>query len=51
MSALSRQKCRKGLGHIGASQPGALGSLASLLDRNKDGQVLDDIIGMASRYN
>jgi hypothetical protein len=37
-------------GMIGGGQTTGTGGLASLLDLDRDGNPLDDIIGMAGRY-
>jgi hypothetical protein len=63
MGALGRAQREKGLdggglaGMLGGEQqratdtaPGVMGMLSSLLDRDRDGSVIDDIGGMLGRF-
>ena len=49
MGAMSKHSNQGRELETSAEKPNALGPLASLFDMDHDGQVLDDIIGMASR--
>ena len=51
MGALSKQRSEPGLAAFGStSAPGGLmGMLSQFLDTNRDGSVMDDVVGMASK--
>lgn len=49
MGALSRQTAGSRMGGPAAAQPGVLGMLTPLLDSNKDGSVIDDVMGMLGK--
>jgi hypothetical protein len=51
MSGLSRQTSAAGAGRIPAdSTPGLLAMLTPLLDRNRDGSIVDEAIGMIGGF-
>ncbi|HXK61957.1 MAG TPA: DUF937 domain-containing protein [Acidobacteriota bacterium] len=50
MGSLSRQASASGIQNQQDAQGGLFGMLSSLLDSDRDGSVLDDIMGFASRF-
>ncbi len=52
MGALSKQSSGSAINSLGSggqSQDGLMGMLGQFLDRNNDGSMLDDVLGMASK--
>ena len=49
MGALSRQASAAGTS-AGVQSSGLMGSLESVLDRNRDGSMVDDVVGMMGRF-
>lgn len=50
MGALARQTASAGSGHVSeASMTGSIGGLATFLDMNKDGSVVDDVAGFVGK--
>jgi hypothetical protein len=47
MGALSRQTSAAG---VSAQSSGLLGSLESMLDQNRDGSMVDDVVGMMGKF-
>lgn len=53
MGALSKQAASRGMSNAspgGQDQAGMLGQLVSFLDADKDGSVMDDLLGMAGKF-
>jgi len=53
MGALSKQAASRGMSNAspgGQDQAGMFGQLVSFLDADKDGSVMDDLLGMAGKF-
>jgi hypothetical protein len=52
MGALSKQSSGAGVQALSNAQPqeGLMGMLGQFLDADKDGSVVDDVLGMASKF-
>jgi hypothetical protein len=54
MGAVSKQAASRGISNTspggGQDQAGMLGQLVSVLDADKDGSVMDDLLGMAGKF-